>query len=92
METTNTATNNAAKQGENAMKFNVGQTYETRAIGDHNCVYSFKVQKRTAKTVTITGSLIAGYGRRTIKIDDDGSEYVFPTGQHSFAPIIRANR
>jgi len=36
-----------------ASKFEVGKTYATRSIGDHDCNFSFAILARTAKTVTI---------------------------------------
>ena len=36
------------------LKFAVGQTYYTRSIGDHNCIFTITIAKRTEKTVTTT--------------------------------------
>ena len=33
--------------------FETGKTYQARSIGDHNCIFTFKVIKRTEKTITI---------------------------------------
>jgi len=33
-------------------KFEEGKTYQTRSIGDNNCIFEITVIKRTAKTVT----------------------------------------
>jgi hypothetical protein len=35
-----------------ATTFNVGQTYSTRSICDHECIHSVTIVARTAKTVT----------------------------------------
>src|SRR5712672_3090189 len=32
-------------------QFQVGTTYYTRSIGDHNCIYKLSVISRTAKTI-----------------------------------------
>jgi len=34
-------------------KFQVGETYYTRSVASYNCVFSFTVIARTAKTVTV---------------------------------------
>lgn len=68
--------------------FNVGQTYSTRSIGDHNCIYSFTILARTAKQITtkVSGKQV----RRGLRPNLDGHESFRPFGTHSFAPIIDA--
>lgn len=34
-------------------RFEVGQTYYTRSIYDHECIFSYKVTARTSKTITL---------------------------------------
>ena len=70
-------------------KFETAKTYSTRSIGDADCIFSFKIIKRTAKTVTIL-DLNRNEVRRGIKIDDSGREWIFPLGQYSMAPVISA--
>jgi hypothetical protein len=71
-------------------KFVEGQKLATRSICDHNCIFTAKVIKVTAKTVTIDDS-IYGVKRCKIHVDDrDGGEFIFPHGKHSMAPIFRA--
>lgn len=70
-------------------KFIVGNTYTTRSICDHDCIFSFKVIKRTEKTVTITSSF--GTVRRKIGYDYcDGSEFIAPLGLYSMSPTLTA--
>ncbi len=73
------------------VKFQVGTTYCTRSAADYDTIFSFKVVKRTAKTVWLE----EGYGReinkRRIYVYGD-VEMVRPYGSYSMAPVIRANR
>lgn len=39
---------------QDVLRFKVGKTYNTRSIGDHNCIYSITIAKRTAKTIKTT--------------------------------------
>lgn len=64
--------------------FQAGRTYQTRSIGDHNCIFSVTIKSRTAKTVKTTDGKILRVG------EYDGSEFVKPMGSYSMAPIIRA--
>lgn len=68
------------------MKFEVGKTYGTTAVGDHNLMYKVTVTKRTDKTVTIVGD---SNKRCKILIDNNGNEFIMPE-RYSFAPVFRA--
>lgn len=71
------------------IKFEIGKTYSTRSICDHNCVFSYTVVARTEKSITINkgGKTV----RRGVKPDYDGSgEMCYPEGRYSMCPIIRA--
>ncbi len=70
------------------MKFKANQEIKARSICDHNCIWTAKVLKRTAKMVTIE---IDGEVKRC-KIQDmgDGREFIFPKGQYSMAPVMWA--
>lgn len=76
------------------LTFQVGQTYQVRSIGDHNCVWSFVVVGRTAKTVKIrhespiNGREVTSH-RPTVW---DGEETIKPLGSYSMAPMLRAGR
>ena len=74
-------------------QFNVGQTYSMRSVCDHNCIWSYKVIKRTAKTVKLEPS-DKTYGdvitcRPYIY---EGIEKCKPTGSYSMAPILSADK
>lgn len=44
----------AAEAAKNQVaQFEVGKTYYTRSICNHDCIFSVKVIKRTAKTVVV---------------------------------------
>jgi hypothetical protein len=69
-------------------KFNVGQIYSARSICDHNCIFSFVVLGRTAKTVTISGH--GKTFKRGISLYD-GVEQFKPFGSYSMATIVGAD-
>jgi len=70
-------------------KFEAGKEYSTRSTCDHNCIFKFKIVRRTAKNVWIIGSQIKEITRRKIKIFE-GEETILPLGSFSMAPILRA--
>lgn len=66
--------------------FAINQAYQTRSIGDHNCIFSITVASRTAKTIKTTDG-------KTLRIGTyEGVEFVRPMGNYSMAPIIRAQQ
>lgn len=69
------------------MRFEVGKTYQTRSICDHDCIFAYTILARTEKSVTIkvNGQRV----RRGLKMYD-GAEYFMPLGSYSMAPIVRA--
>jgi hypothetical protein len=68
--------------------FEAGQELSTRSIGDHNCIFTGTVIKRTAKTVTVN-TRMDGERRCKIHTNDEG-EFIYPHGQYSMSPIFRA--
>jgi hypothetical protein len=70
------------------MKFQVGKTYATRSICDHNCWFSFVILARTAKTVTVkvNGNIV----RRGLSLYQ-GIEQFKPFGTYSMCAIIGAD-
>ena len=70
-------------------QFQVGRTYSTRSICDYNCVHSFMILARTAKSVTVkvSGKTV----RRGLSIYD-GVEQFKPFGSYSMAAVISANK
>lgn len=72
----------------NIVAFEVGRTYSCRSICDHNCVWSFEIVSRTAKTVVLKhGS--ADFVRRRVRLWD-GIEQVDPFGRFSMSPVLSA--
>ena len=67
------------------MKFEVGKTYSTRSIGDHNCIITITIAKRTAKTVTTTN------GKTFRPYEYNGVEQIKPWGNYSMSPIVGAD-
>ena len=67
--------------------FKTGQTYTARSACDHNCIFIFKVIKRTAKFLTIDHD--GDTKRIGVKVDNEG-EWALPLGSYSMAPVIRA--
>jgi hypothetical protein len=65
--------------------FQIGKTYTTRSVCDHDCIISVTIAKRTAKTVTTN----KGEVFRTKEYD--GAEFIKPWGSYSMSPIVRAN-
>jgi hypothetical protein len=70
------------------MKFEIGKTYSTRSIGDHNCIISIKVVRRTEKTLYVEGDELTKKSLRIFMFDK--IERVTPWGRFSMAPIISA--
>jgi hypothetical protein len=68
------------------MKFELGKTYKTRSICDHNCIISATIVKRTKKTVTLQDG-------KTFRISEyRGIEQFRPWGSYSMAPILSAEK
>lgn len=65
-------------------QFEQGQTYTTRSLCDHDCIYTITVAKRTTKTITTSEGQLLRVG-----VYQD-AEYVMPKGRYSMAPTIRA--
>jgi len=68
-------------------KFEVGKTYSTRSVCDHECIFSFEVLKRTAKQLTLK------YHNEVFKRGIylyNGVEHCKPLGSYSMCPIIEA--
>lgn len=68
------------------IKFEVGKTYATRSICDHDCIYTIEVIKRTDKTITYKED--DTIRRAKIRFSDD-YEYI-RVGNYSMAPNFTA--
>ena len=55
------------------VKFEVGTTYYTRSICDHNCIVKFTVLGRTAKTIKVSDG--AAEVKKTLRINTNGAGY-----------------
>ncbi len=73
---------------ENIKKFETNQHYSTSSVCDHNCIFKFKIVKRTTKTVWIDG--MYGIKARRVYLWDN-AETIKPFGTYSMAPILTAN-
>lgn len=81
--------------------FEVGKTYQTRSLCDHDCLVTWTVIDRTAKTVR----MVEGTNKEPLKlhaatqprvkvfrpaVDGRGVESVKPWGSYSMSPILDA--
>lgn len=72
-------------------KFEVGKTYYTRSACDYDCIFSFTVTKRTAKTVTFTDKIGKQYRRKIYDSSfGEKEEIIFPYGSYSMSPCVGA--
>lgn len=74
-------------------KFEVGKTYKHSWIGESDAITEWLIVKRTAQTVTIKN----GDKIKTCRIIKQLSEWekaecIYPFGQFSMAPTLRANQ
>ncbi|AXU28703.1 hypothetical protein CDIF102859_03002 [Clostridioides difficile] len=68
------------------IKFEVGKTYATRGVCDHDCMFTIEVIKRTDKTLTYKDDDTVR--RAKIRFNDD-YEYI-RVGNYSMAPNFSA--
>lgn len=81
-------------------QFEINKVYSMRSACDYDCIWSYKVIKRTACTVTLQQLHRDGkpYGKtincRISKGDSAfyNAEAVSPLGKYSMSPILVANR
>ena len=77
--------------------FKAGSIYSCRSACDHNCVWSFRVIRRTAKSVWIApvrrGEVLADeMTRKAVTVSHyDDTEIVYPLGKYSMAPVLGAD-
>lgn len=69
-------------------QFEVGKSYATRSIGDHDCIFRFKILARTAKTVTVEvhGKTV----KRGLTVYENVEQFK-PFGTYSMCAIIGAD-
>ncbi len=68
------------------MKFEIGKTYFTRSICDHDMIISITVASRTAKRIKTTEGKTLGVS------EYEGIEQVRPWGRYSMCPTIGADK
>lgn len=74
---------------EQPAAFRVGEIVTATSVGDSDCVWYFRVERRTAKQVTLVDLQSCDSYRVGIRVDDAG-EWTLPFGRYSFSPIVRA--
>ncbi|WP_421878350.1 hypothetical protein [Pacificispira sp.] len=70
--------------------FETGKTYYCRSVCDHDCIWTFTVERRSQSSVWLTDRR-GNTKRRTIKVGA-GTEFCFPLGRYSMAPVLSADR
>jgi hypothetical protein len=70
-------------------KFEVGKTYWTRSIVDHDSIHAFEILGRTEQTVTIQ---VNGASRLRRLYVYEGVEQFKPHGSYSMCAIIGADK
>lgn len=69
------------------IKFEVGKTYATRSVCDHDCMFTIEVIKRTDKTITYKE--YDTVRRAKIRFNNDNCEYI-RIGNYSMSPNFSA--
>lgn len=75
--------------------FKVNQTYKCRSICDYNCIWTYKVIKRTASTITLKDmdTKEVKTCRVNKKVSEwNNSETIYPTGHYSMCPTLTADK
>jgi hypothetical protein len=70
-------------------KFEVGKTYSCRSFCDYDTIFSWKVVKRTEKTITLEDTLLKTVFRR--KVHEYKGREACSIGHYSMAPVIFAD-
>jgi hypothetical protein len=71
--------------------FQIGKTYTTRSVCDHDCIITVEVVSRTAKAIKAKTQR-DGLKSFRIRPDYNGNESISPWGSYSMAPVISADR
>ena len=77
------------------MKFEQGKKYICFSPCNTGCTWVFRVDKITAKTLTLLGDFPNGVNKKRVKIYTDSNsmaaeQYCKPLGNYSFAPTLFA--
>lgn len=74
-------------------KFEIGKTYTMTSPCDSNCVWTYTVTKRTAKTVTVSDGTETKTCRVNTQVSEDrNAETIFPVGRYSMCPTLGADK
>jgi hypothetical protein len=70
------------------IEFKIGETYSVRSMADYDCIHSFTILDRTAKSVTVKvrGKTV----RRRLRVYE-GVEKFRPFGSYSMCAVISAD-
>ena len=72
-------------------KFEIGKRYSMRSACDHNCIWTYTVTARTAKTITIMDDKGRVKRCRISKYSEEfGQETIYPLGVFSMCPALVA--
>lgn len=75
----------------NTTKFQTGNRYSFRWIGDSNMISVFEIVRRTEKSVwAVEIAVNAGPARRFKISNYEGEEFIRPYGVYSMSPTLRA--
>ena len=72
-------------------RFEKGKTYYCRMTVDYDSVLYYYIDRRTKKSVWITGGVDQHHKRRKVT-SRDGVEFIDPEGRFSMSPILRADK
>lgn len=72
------------------IKFEVGKDYSMRSACYHDCVWTYRVIARTARTVTLEDDKGRVKKCHIRTCDQSYSEAVYPLGNYSMCPVLRA--
>lgn len=75
-------------------QFEVGKTYQMSSICNADCIWEYVVVNRTAKTITIQSthnSIVKKCRVHTAESNACDAETVFPLGNYSMCPKLRAD-
>ena len=71
--------------------FEVGKTYFCRSACDYDCIWLYKIERRTASSIYIRDTFTDAIVRRRIYLDPIyGEECINPMGTYSMHPILNA--
>jgi len=71
--------------------FEIGNTYFMRSPCDHECIWTYTVVRRTAKSVWLSEDGRGNVRRAAVKAYDDAEEAA-PLGNYSMSPRLSAER